>query len=221
MEDPTIGKMRDKMKKRMSFTALFLIALAVISCAKENKEQNIKKNTVIKTKSFEFEWQKAIAQKEQKTIEDYFLLLPSRFLDCENVEAGLPTQKLRMSIIGIKDLKNGYIQFDRTSEIVLFINRVENINILGVQIGKSGAGNTCGSINSFYQYDSSSNLWLERDDILPEGFTHNALYNKYSAADQYPYFKLPQFGLNLEVRAEDSEKILCILKWDGQKFVKE
>jgi hypothetical protein len=166
-----------------------------------------------------FAWQKELSQKKNKTILDYYLLLPSEYLDCENVTSGFPTVEERKKLCRLIDEKNGYIQFFNVAEIALFKNRKDSIDFVVLQIGKCGAGATCGGVNTVLQYSSSKNCWIIRDDLLPEGFSFDLLYDAYSEEDKCPYFKLPQKGVVIEIRDENTEEVLKSLKWNGMRFI--
>jgi hypothetical protein len=165
-----------------------------------------------------FPWQKELSQKKNKTILDYFLLLPSEYLDCENVKSGFPSVEERKKLCKLIDEKNGYIQFFNAAEIALFKNRQDSIDFVALQIGKCGAGATCGGVNTILQFSSSKNYWIKRDDLLPKGFSFELLYEIYSEEDRCPYFKLPQKGVVIEIRDENTEKVLKLLKWNGVRF---
>lgn len=167
--------------------------------------------------SVTLDWQDSIASISAKNISHYYYLLPSHFLDCE--QSGFQTLKSRESEIKIKDIKNGYIQFLGNSEITVFKNRKMGIDIIAVQIGGSGAANTCGSVNSLFQLIPECSIWIKRDHLLPENCTHDQLYEKYSDEDILPYFDLPQQGLIIKVLDENSTKEMKKLKWNGEKFI--
>lgn len=166
-----------------------------------------------------YDWQTPISEKSKKTVEDYFLLLPSSILDCEYVSHGLPTRVEREKIIGKKDIRNGYLGFFKTAQIAVFKNRSDKSDVIAIQVGKSGAGTTCGGLNTLLQFDSTSKAWKKREDLLPKGFTFEELYERYSGGDVYPYFDLPQKGLDLQIKEEGKDSVLSVLKWNGTRFV--
>lgn len=169
--------------------------------------------------SASFGWQSPIAAKPNKTVEDYFLLLPMSFLDCENVSHRFPTMESRMQLIGKKDTRNGYLGFFKTAQIAVFKNRADKTDYIAVQIGKSGAGSTCGGINTLLQFDSARKMWKKREDLFPKGYTFEELYEKYSEDESFPYFDLPQKGLEVRIKEESKDSVLFTLKWNGTKFV--
>ena len=168
--------------------------------------------------SIDFKWQDSISQKTKKNILDYFLLLPSTYLDCEMIQNGFPTLDDRKDLCQTIDLKNGYIKFFRNAEIVLFRNRKDSIDFIAIQIGKCGAGSTCGGINEILEYLPEQKKWQKRDDLLPDGYSHKQLYEKYIDKDICPYFVLPQYGFILTVKDENSGKNISTLKWNGSRF---
>jgi hypothetical protein len=151
-------------------------------------------------------------------VEDYFLLLPSSFLDCENLSHGYPTKEERRKLIKTSDARNGYLEFNRNSQIAVFKDRNDKRDYIAVQIGRSGSGNTCGAINSLFQFDVKTSSWIKRDDLFPKGYSHSELYNSLSDRDIFPYFLLPRRGTIIKVKNEENDSLLAELKWDGKKF---
>lgn len=149
-----------------------------------------------------YPWQIEFAKKKNKTILDYFYLLPSDFLDCEHTEKGLPSLSLRKKQVTFIDEKNGYIEFFKSDQVALFKNRKDSIDIIVLQMRKSGAGCSCGSINDAFQFIPERNVWIPRTDLFPSGYKHEELYNKYSEFNLLPFFKLPRKGLVIEIADE-------------------
>lgn len=166
----------------------------------------------------DFPWQDSIAELKQKNIHDYFLLLPSNFLDCENIKEGYSSIQKRETLCNVIDIKNGYIQFLKVAEMALFKNRSDSIDIIAVQIGKCGAGATCGAVNEIMQFLPKEKKWKFKKDLLPTGYTYKELYEKYIDDDICPYFKLPQKGLVIKIVDENQEKDMFQMKWNGEKF---
>jgi len=169
--------------------------------------------------SIKNDWQAAIAKKPSKTIEDYFLLLPGSMLDCENEAKGYPTVKERKAIARNIDIKNGYVSFFNAAQLALFRNRDAKVDIIAIQIGKSGAGASCGSENSLLQFDSDKKSWKRREDLLPKNLTFDELFKSLSKLDLEPYFYLPQKGVDIQVKDESKDSILAILHWNGKRFI--
>lgn len=165
-----------------------------------------------------FQWQSKIAAKPTKTVEDYFLLLPSAIVDCENIAKGLPSPEERKKLIKVSDVKNGYLGFGKNSQLAVFKNRSEKIDIIAMQVGKSGAGNSCGAVNALFQFDANTKTWKMRDDLLPKGYTHKELYDALSGKDILPYFLLPRKGTDIEVKIEGNDSVLAVLRWNGKSF---
>jgi hypothetical protein len=164
----------------------------------------------------EYEWQNSIAEQKKLNIRDYFLLLPSSILDCEN--SGFKTNVSREKIINKTDIVNGYMSFFKTSEIALFKDRKHNIDIVAIQIGKCGAGSTC-NFNTIMQFDKIKKIWISREDLLPVGCTHSELYDKYIDNGKCPYFKLPEKGLKIKVLDESTADLICEFGWNGSRFM--
>jgi len=108
----------------------------------------------------EFLWQDTIAMKKNLNVLDYFLLLPSSILNCENSQQGFKTAKERLALPTRIDIKNGYISFFKAAQLTLFKNRKDNIDIIALQIGKCGAGSTCGGTNALMQFQRTSRKWV-------------------------------------------------------------
>ena len=180
---------------------------------------NLFSEEVDSTFSINFEWQNAIVETKKKSIQDYFLLLPSDFLDCEKSAQGFPTLNKRLALIKKIDLKNGYLAFMNSSEMALFKSKKEGFDFLVIQIGKSGSGNTCECHNQVLQFLPKTKNWKLRDDLLPKGYTQEELYDRLSEHDIFPYFELPKKGFEIKVRNENSDSTLYRMKWDGSKFI--
>jgi hypothetical protein len=168
----------------------------------------------------EFLWQDTIAMKKNLNVLDYFLLLPSSILNCENPQQDFKTAKERLTLPTKIDIKNGYISFFKAAELTLFKNRKNNIDIIALQIGKCGAGSTCGGTNSLMQFQRTSRKWALRNDLLPNGCTHEELYEKHIDQNICPYFKLPATGLVISVKDESTDSTLEQFEWDGTKFTR-
>lgn len=170
-----------------------------------------------RTYPIEFDWQHDIAKKKKRTIEDYFLLLPSQFLDCERIFKGFPTVDNRIEIIKKKDLRNGYLEFHGRSQIALFKDKTNSKDIIAIQIGGCGAGNTCGSLNTLLEF--TDNKWVYRIDLLPNSKRVEDIYNEIEKDGKCPYFNLPQIGTTIELRDENNNgSIIMKYEWTGQRF---
>jgi hypothetical protein len=166
-----------------------------------------------------FPWQSAIAAKRTKTVEDYFFLLPSSIVDCENNAMGLPSAEERKKLIRISDVKNGYLAFGKNSQVAVFKNRADKTDLIAIQFGRSGAGSSCGAVNSIFQFDSKSKTWISRDDLFPKGYAQKDLYTVLSDKDILPFFLLPRKGTDIEVKNENNDSTLAVLHWNGKAFV--
>ncbi|TBR42751.1 hypothetical protein CBF23_006115 [Marinomonas agarivorans] len=165
--------------------------------------------------SFEFAWQSDLSTKESKTIEDYFNLLPSRFINCEGAQFGhYDSAEKRAKIIKHKDLKNGFLEFNRGSQIVLFKDRINKKDIIGIQSGKCGSGSNCPAINGFYTVEN--NQWIEINHVTP---FKQSLTDAFYSDDICPYYDLPRYGLRVKLINELSEKSFREMTWKKDKFV--
>jgi hypothetical protein len=170
--------------------------------------------------SDDFPWQSEIIRKPNKSILDYFYLLPATWLDCESIAKGLPTLQERKNIISVLDTKNGYIKFFKSAEIVMFKDRKNAIDFLAIQIGKCGEGSNCESINGLFRFDSIKKVWVEQNALLPVGSTFKEMYRINIDKGICPYWKLPQIGLKIEIKDEHTESIISVLEWNGKSFVR-
>lgn len=180
----------------------------------------------------EFAWQKSLAEKKKKNIKDYFLLLPTDFLDCEHMRDfderfAYSTKERREELITKVDLKNGYLEFGGPqSQLAIFKDVTSKKDIIAVQIGGCGAGNTCGAINALMQLEGAT--WKFRVDLLPQGKTLEELYYEELRTDAVcPYFDLPQYGTTILVRNEclvnecKPRAVVARYLWSGERFVIE
>jgi hypothetical protein len=164
-------------------------------------------------------WQSALAAKRSKTVEDYFLLLPSSIVDCENIAKGIPTSEERKKLIRLSDVKNGYLTFGKNSQLAVFKNRTEKMDLIALQFGRSGAGSSCGAVNSVFQFDAKTKTWIARDDLIPKGYAQKELYVALSDKDILPFFLLPRKGTGIEIKNENNDSTLAVLHWNEKAFV--
>ena len=162
-------------------------------------------------------WQDGIAEKQIKTIKDYFFLLPPEWLDCENPES-FSTQQSRSSAIKIVDEKNGYIQFFNKAEIALFKDKKNNTDLIALQIGECGEGAHCQNINSVFVYNSTQRKWVEQKQLIPASANCVKIYDEKIDSGICPYWKLPRYGRQIEVKNEHTDKVIAIIEWTGQSF---
>lgn len=200
------------MNRMISTSAYFIVAHLICFAFSyaESAKPDLKSN---------LPWQTEIAKKSSKSVMDYFLLLPSSILDCENTSQGFPTMEARKKLARTVDAKNGYLEFMKKAQLAIFKDRANKTDIIAIQSGMSGAGASCGAVNSLFSFDSASGSWINRDDLLPPGFKHQDLYNKLADQDILPYFELPRKGLEIKIKDENSDSTLSVVMWTGQKFV--
>lgn len=176
--------------------------------------------------AMEFQWQKAIAKKNHKNIKDYFLLLPSVFIDCEGAQFGAASTKdEREELITYVDLKNGYLEY-AGSQLTLFKDRTNKKDIIAIQDGKCGAGTTCGALNTLIELEGT--VWKFRVDLLPKGKRLEELYGEELRSDTVcPYFDLPRIGTTILVKNEclinecNPQSIVARYLWTGERFIIE
>lgn len=194
-------------------TLVILVALFSIIAFEKN---SIAQEDSTKTYQIEFDWQNPFAAKKTKTIKDYFFLLPSSFIDCEGAELGMySTFNKREKLISKLDLKNGYLQFNRADQLVLFKDRKNKIDIVAIQAGGCGAGSTCGALNTLLEL--KNNVWKFRVDLLPKG---KMMEDLYYSDEVCPYFDLPQYGTTILVKDEyKKESIVAKYLWNREKFL--
>ncbi len=164
----------------------------------------------------EYDWQKKIAEKKQKNIKDYFLLIPSCFFG-EMAQFGeYSTIEKREKIIIKEDIRNGYIQYHGSAQLVLFKDRKNKIDIIAIQTNGCGAGTNSMALNTLLEF--KDNQWRFRIDLLPDG---KMIEDLYYSDDSCPWFDLPQFGTTILVKDElKDEKIIAEYKWMGHRFIK-
>ncbi len=193
-------------------TRQYLTTIFICSSLYSFGQENVKN-----VYSIEFPWQTELTKKEKKTIEDYFLLLPSDFIDCEGIYEGYPTREKREKLIQKKDVRNGYIEFQKTAQLALFKDKVNSKDIVAIQIGRCGAGSTCGSLNTLLEL--KDNKWIYRVDLLPKRERMEDIYNRLEKEDKCPYFDLPQIGTVISVRDENNNgAIITSYRWTGTNF---
>ncbi len=162
----------------------------------------------------QFTWQFEIAMKEHKNILDYFHLLPSDSINCEGAKFNAyDSMDKRNKIVKFIDIKNGYLEFNANSQIVLFKDRVKTRDIIAIQSGGCGAGNTCGSINKFYTFHKGN--WVELTELMPFG----SLESRFDYIQYCPYYNLPRFGLTVEIINEFDQAIIEKYKWNKDHFI--
>jgi hypothetical protein len=173
----------------------------------------------IKTASKLDEWQLELKDKEEKSIMDYYLLLPNAVFDCELDRSFDKNQ--RLVLITVQDIKNGFIEFegDQKFSLALFKDRVNEIDYIAISNNHSGRGSTCGGLNTILQFASSKG-WKYRTDVLPPKEQISYLVKEfYKNTDEISYYyKLPQFGLVVTLNDGSTDKVICKMKWKADKF---
>ncbi|WP_282037951.1 hypothetical protein [Saccharicrinis aurantiacus] len=166
------------------------------------------------------DWQVPIANKPNKDIQDYYLLLPSKLFDCERIKE--INQEERNSRIILKDLKNGYVDYKGSFDfsIALFKDRLNERDLIAVSSNSSGRGTSCGGLNMIIEYNKDSAKWYYRNDLLPNRKEIKPYYDKFykDPIDALSYPVVPRHGLIIEYRDESQDGIIYQVKWSGQKF---
>lgn len=165
-----------------------------------------------------FLWQSKIKNKPEKTVLDYFLLLPSALLDCE-VDVGGFSSEQRQKMIRTMDVQNDYIELENGSQIALFTNKINTITYIAVQIGASGQGCNCTPISTLFEFNAKSNSWIERSDRIPVNLQFAQLCSKYQSTDIAPYYHLPHKGKTIEIIDDNKSDILAKMYWNGSQFI--
>lgn len=188
--------------------SLMLMIIPMLTFAQENPKA---------TYPLEFDWQKIISSKKNKNIKDYYLLIPSIFIECEGAMFNeYATKKQREDIITKLDIQNGYLMWYDRAQLVLFKDRVNEVDIIAIQSGRCGAGTTCGGLNSLLEFKNGE--WKYRVDLLPFGKTIEELLYKN---DVCPYFDLPQYGTTILVKDENKKNsVITKYIWKKQRFKK-
>jgi|WetSurMetagenome_2_1015567.scaffolds.fasta_scaffold109700_2 hypothetical protein len=153
-----------------------------------------------------------------RNIEDYYLLLPLDFFNCDSVNY-IDSKQARVSIERVKDSKNGYIEA-HTSKGSLYIdlykNKIQNRDIIAVSLD-CGPDCKC-SILKFIEYNENG-TWTDVDIVPYESIKSyiNELSEK-AGNKIIPSYILPQKGTTIVANNYFSKQKLFDLKWDGQKF---
>lgn len=165
------------------------------------------------------DWQLEIKDKSQKSIVDYYLLLPDAFFDCELGMEFNKSQRLEAMIV--KDVLNGYVEFKGAYRfsIALFKDRVNNLDYLAISSNDSGRGSSCGGINAVVQF-TPSGKWDYRNEVLPPKEQINQQVKRYykDPDDVSFHYHLPQHGLIITLNDDSSNEIICKMKWNVEKF---
>lgn len=166
----------------------------------------------------EYEWQKELIEKENKSVRDYFLLLPLEMVNCE-APIGDESYKNREALLTKENIKAGYLE-SGNMQIALFKDRANEIDLIAIQSGKSGQGTNCGGINTILEFKDG--CWVYRHDLLPKNSVLEEIESAYLLKNNYevalPYFNLPEVGTTIRVLDEENDDEIYKLKWNGTAF---
>ncbi len=165
-----------------------------------------------------YEWQRELLEKGNKSVKDYFLLLPIDIVYCEQPLED-ESYKSREDLLTKENIKAGYLEAGNM-QVALFKDRENDLDLIAIQRGKSGAGTTCGGINAILEFKEG--CWVYRNDLLPEDKVLTDIEKAYLVKNNYevalPYFALPEVGTTIRVLDEENEGEIYNLKWNGTVF---
>jgi len=164
----------------------------------------------------EYEWQQKFSKKKIKDALDYFYLLPSVFINCEGASFNAyDSFEKRKNIEPRVSDDRAYLGFYRVAEIAIF-RRKSGADIIAIQSGRCGAGNTCGAINSTFTFEEG--IWKETPEVIPMSITD--ILN--APADEVcPYIDLSKKENGIVLMDSWAEKPMKDAGWNGEIFVEE
>lgn len=183
----------------------------------------------------EYDWQIKIAEKTNKTILDYYLLLPSGL-----IHSGMNSQygpldsfnyriQLSQKSLSKVNIKNGFLRVDTENDAFLFIalfKDAENkLDIIAYVLG-------CGELPvqscdyGFMIFDSNRKVWKNANYVFPfKEMDRKCLKIEkkkkwYDEKVVSPYLGLPEFGTTIRIldAYSNEEHLLFKAKWNGKKF---
>ena len=190
------------------------------------------------TKRLEYAWQKKIADKPNKTILDYYLLLPTELLSGEfgiNGESELKdSYEFRLNSTKTKgsckvNIKNGYLVAvpDAFIHLALFKNMKDGKEIIAY-VKDCGEMPVQSCDYGFLTFDNKRKRWENANYLFPfEKMKAKCLKieksktkNWYDRPDVIPYLNLPEFGTTIKIMDaySDDEHLLFNAKWNGERF---
>ncbi|BDD01278.1 hypothetical protein [Persicobacter psychrovividus] len=164
-----------------------------------------------------FDWQKQIAKRENLTVKDYFSLLTQ-----EQVYKDFPVLESKMDrdkLINTLDAKNGYLEFGKQGQCVLFKDRKRKQDIIAIEQIPSISGYLeFPFLNGFFSFNKERQAW-QLEPVFPYKKVFGALCQKIE--DNYVEYrlKLPQHGTTIIAYVEDNPDVFVEVQWDGEKFV--
>ncbi len=182
------------------------------------------------TSELEYDWQKKIADKPNKSILDYYLLLPSKLV---SGESGLKdSYEFRINSTQTKgkskvNIKNGYLAAgpDAFIHLALFKNMNDGEDIIAY-VKDCGEMPVQSCDYGFLTFDNKSKRWKNANYIFPfekmkaKCLKIEKVKNWYDEPEVIPYLILPEFGTTIKIMDaySDDEHLLFIAKWNGKRF---
>lgn len=167
-----------------------------------------------------------LASQKPRTILDYYLLMPHRYLQLQGVDS----RAARESAISIKDVENEYLQIRQQpgevhTALTLF-KRPEGADILGVETRSCIRG--CSSKLTFLLYkndrwvDITSESMPVIDDVTVRAILNNRITSRQeNLADFHPrlLYNVPRGGSAISVIEHWSGMEVGQLEWERDRFV--
>jgi hypothetical protein len=219
--------------KIITITGLVLISISQVTFAQSEIGDGFITNAI--SKQSLNAWQREIATKDKKDIEDYLLLLPKRLLEAETpIRDDSKDFRLKSATgsRGRTNKKAGFLTASPNARITmaLFKDRVSNKDIIAVVVG-CGAPPIQYCDYGFLEFNSTTQLWKINGDVFPWSQFNKqckAIEAKRNAADKksgekseyfIPNIVLPEVGTTINVvDAWDSSTPEFKITWNGQKF---
>lgn len=153
--------------------------------------------------------------KGEKTILDYYLMVPDSYFQCET---DVPlSSKNKLALIKKKNLKKGYIQAKTSDgglpmELALFTDDYMGIKVLAVNV-RCQSGCMCRRLDFFFISDGKL---LKKE----EGFIFPKIeeIEKAAGVNEGYEFILSEDGSGIKVTGEENGKTLLMIGWSGGTF---
>jgi hypothetical protein len=164
----------------------------------------------------EFGWQQEFSDKSNKVALDYFYLLPSIYINCEGASFNAYDSLDKRKNIKPRVSDDGeYLGFYRTAEISVY-KRKSGGDIIAIQSGRCGSGNTCGAINSAFTFENGT--WKETIEVLPK----NVIDILRTPTDEVcPYIDLSKNKKGLVIMNEYTGQDINEFSWNGVQFIEK
>ena len=183
-------------------------------------------------KKLEYDWQKKIADKPNKSILDYYLLLPSELL-CGETELK-DSYEYRLNSTKTEgnckiNIKNGYLVAtpDAIIHLALFRNMKDGKEIIAY-VKDCGEMPVQSCDYGFLTFDNKRKRWENANYVFPfekmkakcVKIEKSKTKNWYDRPEVIPYLNLPEFGTTIKIMDaySDDEHLLFSAKWNGERF---